>query len=291
MKKKTKKVKTKKNKFSLNKKVLAVTITGIFILALFFMFINNQTINATGHATLSEGLKSAGKGISETLGPVFRFLFGINEESGKGITQSLLSYILAFIIVLGIFWLALTKIDFFQERPKISNLIIFVISILTVRGLYELGVIKEIFFPYGVFGVVAVTALPFLAAFVLINMGLKNQAATMRRTLWILFAVVFIGFWIIRRDEITTLRWIYFATAALAILMAFIDGTIKGFFTRIEAEKLENINKADIRGKLMKAKRGYQEMYENDQLSKSDYDALIKNLQKKARVYGIKGHM
>jgi len=281
----------KKNKLSLNnKKILAVAIAGFFVLAFFLMFINyQQNISITGHATFVDNIKEIGKGISESLGPIFRFLFDVEKTATtKEVTQTLLSYILAFVIILGIFWLALNKIDFFQERPAISNVLIFTISILAVRGLAEFDVIKEVFFPYGVFGVVAITALPFLAAFVLINLGLKGQAPILRRTLWILFAVVFCVFWIIRYDKLKNLSWVYFVTAILSVIMASIDGTIKGFFAKMEAEKLENINKADLRGKLIKQKKEYEKMYQKNQLSKKDYDLLTNDLKAKAKAYRIK---
>ncbi len=289
IKKKIKKVNSlKKNKFlEKNKTILAVVIAGFFVLALFLMFINNQQNVITGYDVagententkeFSEGVKEIATKISESIGPVLEFLFNIKEgKSVTDTTQYLMGYVLAFVIILGIFWLALNKIDFFQERPAISNTLIIAISLLAVRGIAGLNIIDEIFFPYSVFGVTAITAIPFLAAFVLINMGLKEQPATLRRTLWILFAVVFVVLWFGRKDELKTLNWIYFFTAALAILMAFIDGTIKGFFARVEAEKIENINKADLRGRLRKIKAEYDNLLENNQLTKEEYNLLIK---------------
>jgi len=296
IKKNTKRVNSKnKNKFlEKNKTTLAIVIAGFFVLTLFLMFINNQeNINITGHSTFTEKLEEISGKISENIGPILGFLFNIKEgESITATTQYLMGYVLAFVIILGIFWLALNKIDFFQERPAISNTLIIAISLLAVRGIAGLNIIDEIFFPYSVFGVTVITAIPFLAAFVLINMGLKEQPATLRRTLWILFAVVFCGLWIIRSNELKTLNWIYFFTAALAILMASIDGTIKGFFARVEAEKIENINKADLKGRLRKIKAEYDNLLENNQITKEEHKLLIKEKVKApAKRLGLKGQI
>jgi hypothetical protein len=286
---------TKKNNFlENNKTTLAIVIAGFFVLALFVMFINNQqNINITGHSTFTENLKKVGKDFSQTLAPILSFLFNIKEGSDvQNTIQNLMGYVLAFVIILGIFWLALNKIDFFQERPAISNTLIIAISLLAVRGIAQLDIIEEIFFPYSVFGVTAITAIPFLAVFVLINMGLKEQPATLRRTLWILFAVVFVVLWFGRRNELETLNWIYFFTAVLAILMAFIDGTIQGFFARIEAEKLENINKADLKGRLREIKSVYDSQFANGQINKKEYKLLIKKKVKNpAKSFGLKGQI
>ncbi len=218
-------------------------------------------------------------------------MFNVKEgESVTDTTQYLMGYVLAFVILLGIFWLALNKIDFFQERQTISNIIIFAVSLLAIRGIAQLDIIEEIFFPYTVFGVTAVTAIPFLAAFVLINLGLEEQPSTLRRTLWILFAVVFVVLWI-TRAELKTLGWIYFFTAVLAVVMALIDGTIKGFLVRMSAERLENINKIELRAELKKKGKAYKKMLGKNLLRKKDYKLLMKRLKDKARLYGIKGYI
>lgn len=296
-KKRTKSYSKNKNKFlENNKTTLALVIAGFFVLALFVMFINNQQhINITGHQTdeFSENIEEVGTTFWTNVEKVFKFLLNIEEDkdtSAKGITQLLLAHIFALIIVFGIFWIGTRNMEFFDDYRGITNVIVTVVSILVVRGINEFGVIEGIFFPYGVLGVTLVSALPFMGAFLLINVGLKDSKFKfLRKFLWILFAVSFVTFWIMRYKELGTLSWIYAVTAGLAVVMAFIDGTISGIFIKMEAERLDELNKSEIIMNLKKRIDDVEDAINDYHISQAEGDRIIARYNKRIKSFMKKG--
>lgn len=265
----------------MNKKV-GVLFSGI-ILSLFL-------INFISATSLYEGIISVWNNIVQILEPIFSFLLGGDLTGGALFTKALI-----FTIILLLTWMGIKKINLFNENPTIQKILTVIVAILAIqgigRGLIDLNAIT---LPYTATGVALSAGFPFLIYFFIINVGLNDQPNIVRRIAWIFFAVVFFGLVISKIGGLGNLfdsstwgfYWIYIITALVAVAMAFLDGTIKGFFIKIEADKLENINKAEILAKLAKRKQSYEDA--RNWLTEKEYNDLMKRLRADAKRAGIK---
>lgn len=243
-KKQRKKVRLTKKKFFDDTKLflLGGVIVGILIV---FGFLQNLT-NMTGYVTSpTEQIQNMGKGVMNLLEPLAKTLLG---DVG-GDSSLLFAKVLFLIIIFGIFYLALNPINFFQGKPGISFLIVASASILSVRWLSDASWIQTILLPYSTVGIAVLAGLPFVMYFLIVNKGMGDQPGVLRRTAWIFFAIVFIGLWFSRFDEIIGGAInIYPITVVAAGLMAWWDGTIHKYFVKIKSGKAQfEVNKKLIR--------------------------------------------
>jgi len=258
----------------MNKKVVSIILVMSVLSILMINFISAMT--------LFEGITAVANSVIQILEPIFSFLLG---NVGGGL---LFVKILLFIIIFGIVWISLGKIDFFSEHKPILHIITFAVSVLAIRGISSSDLINTILLPYTALGVALSAGIPFVIYFVVVNVGLGDQPSIVRRIAWIFFAVIFVGLSFSRTNTLGNFQYIYLATAGIALIMAFIDGSIKGLFAKIEADKLKNINKLEISAKLNTKLKNYKRMVQQGTLKSRDYKILKKNLQRQARLYGIK---
>jgi hypothetical protein len=278
----------------MNKRATSIVLL-IFILA--SLLININFISA--QTTLAEGTQKIGTEIWNTLTPILKFLFNIQEGSdGTVAAQTFLSFIFAFIIVLVFLLLAAKNIPLFDEYPGLSYFIIIVASLLGIRGIAQISpsIMSDIFMPYSVAALSIINGAIIVGWFVIVNIGMDGPRFTfVRRFLWILFGVTFIGVWWLRTfstEGITALmQWIYIITFILSLVMALIDGTIQGFFAKMEAEKIRHIGKVQRRAAYKSQIKAWEGMIDEGTLNKNDFETLKKNIQQKAKVLGLKGEL
>ena len=203
----------------------ALLLLGAILLVAFF-------ISIVSAATPVENIKSIGSGIFEIVKPLAESILG---ETPGG--DFLFAKVLLLIMLFGIIWEVVGSIDFFK-----NGYILFIVSagvsILSIRWLTA-GLVQTILLPYTTIGIVISAGIPFVIFFLLVNRGLKGSSSTLRRTAWIFFAVIFIGLWIsrINTEELGSESYMYLIVALAALLMAYLDGTIKRFFSKISVSK------------------------------------------------------
>ncbi|MEJ2267928.1 MAG: hypothetical protein P8X70_02540 [Nanoarchaeota archaeon] len=276
----------------MNKRVL----TGILLVfVLTSLLINTNLISAQGE--FKENVESVGKEVWGGLEPVIKFVFNLEGKvTGAKATQTLISYIFAFIIVFVFLLLASKDIPLFEDYPGISKFVIVVASILGIRGIAEIdsNLINNIFMPYSVAALAIINGAILIGWFVIVNIGMKDpKFKFMRRFMWILFGVIFVGAWYIRSGQEgglpNLIQWTYWTTIILATIMALLDGSIQGFFAKMKAEKLANTRKTEIIAQLNKERREYENLYYDGNINEEQFKELMENLNKKAKgLLGIK---
>ncbi len=242
-----KKKSSKKKTFFRDKKFLALSITAFLFLVMAFSFVFAET-NITGQVAFLEEVQGVANDIKEIVTPFFQALFGGGEDlyTNKGV---LFTQILFFLIIFGIILLALKKVDFFSDNPLVLNIMALAVSLLAIRGISSIDLITAILLPSEALGIALLAGIPFVIYFIIVNVAVFNtQPAIVRRIAWIFFAIIFIGLWVASRPEEVVegafnLYNVYLFTGFAAIIMAWIDGTIRKFFLKIEADKLDNTNK------------------------------------------------
>jgi hypothetical protein len=183
-------------------------------------------------------------GAVEGLNPFLKHILGENtgipdDEGGIYSPGAILfAKFLFLIIILGIIYTAFSRIDFFNEHLWVLWLISISVSILSVRFIGS-TLVPMILLPYNALGVVISAAAPFMAYFIIINIGLSGRAyQAIRRVAWIFFGVVFIFLWFTRTKSIMgSASWIYPVTAALSFIMILFDGTWSRFYNKMKLER------------------------------------------------------
>lgn len=197
----------------------------LFLAALFLIAIS--FVQGVYAASITDDMNSFIDGAVDFLNPFSAKLFG---ETPDG--QWLFAKVLFFIIILSIVWLALDRIPFFSPSQGQQLWVIWTVaiavSILAVRFIGNEKLISTIILPYTTLGVVLAAGFPFVIYFVLIEMGLRgNEYKTVRKVAWIFFAVVFMGLFVSRADQLGSARNIYFVTALLSLIVILMDGTFQ----------------------------------------------------------------
>lgn len=165
------------------------------------------------------------------LGPFFEAILGVSQFD-----QNFFARVLLLIIVFVITSIALEAIDTFKGKKGVIYIIAACVSILGARYIGELDVMQAILLPYGAVSLALVTLLPFLIVFFFIHKSMSSGAA--RRTAWIFFAVLFVGLWITRGNDLgldPNLRWIYNIAIGAVIASVIFDSKIHEYFGLAEA--------------------------------------------------------
>ncbi len=264
---------SKKKTFFKDKKFLAFSITAFLFLLIAFSFAFAGNTNITGQVAFLEGVQNVANDIVEIVTPVFQALFGGGADlyANKGI---LFTQILFFIIVFGIILLSLKKVDFFSDNPLVLNIIALAVSLLAVRGISSTELIETILLPSEALGIALLAGIPFVIYFIVINVGFKTQPSILRRVAWIFFAIIFIGLWSSKTSELVDnkLYNIYLFTGIAAVVMAWIDGTIKKFFLKVERDKLKDVNKTEA---MAEYKRRLREAQTSDYMTDTERSELV----------------
>lgn len=283
----------------MNKRVVSVILL-MFLLSSIIFNVGFVSADDTGlpDSKLSEGLGKVGNELGGMLGRILIFLFNIPKDAqGTDIAQTLISFIFAFIIVFVFLLLAFKNIPFFDYNRGLSYFIVIVASLLGIRGIAQISpsIMQDIFMPYSAVALAIINGAVIVGWFALVNIGMKrDDFKFIRRFLWILFGVTFIGIWGMRTfftkgQEVTSLiQWIYWATIILSFIMALLDGTIQGFFAQMKAEKLKHLNKTKQMANLMEEFKDLQRMLNNQSINKDQFKVLKKELQDRAGVLGLK---
>lgn len=147
-------------------------------------------------------------------------------------------------IIISIVYVVLKKIPIFEESSDAIRWVITIaISLLSTRFLVESELVQAIILPYTVLGVTLTAALPLVIFFFfVINAFPGNDIghSVMRKVLWILFIVVFLGIGASRAPDIGELSWIYTATSGIAVIFLLADGTINRAILKMKYEELKH---------------------------------------------------
>lgn len=138
--------------------------------------------------------------------------------------------------------LKFSGIDFLKEGFS-HWIVTSIVAILSVRFLNE-QFINTILLPYSTIGVAMTAAIPFIFYFFFIEKGFGSKVSPIvRKTAWIFFALIFFAMWVMRKDELLNqgsseiVYVIYPFTAFLAVVFAFLDGTIQKIFLKWELSR------------------------------------------------------
>ena len=184
-------------------------------------------------------------------------------------------------IVLSIVYVIISRIDVFKDNKNIIWIVTITVSLLSTRFLSETDLVQTIILPYSILGVSLTAILPLIIYFYFVRSF--EDSAVLRKVLWIMFLVVYLGLWGSRYNELGSISWIYFWVGFLAFLFFIFDGTIHRILIKQRHGALDHSRRmrliADLRERLDKN----EERFGNAHLDEKSYKSIKKNLQKQIK--------
>ncbi len=224
---------------------------------------------------LAQGMTQVIQWITDFFGTLFTALLGGNGDF-------LFERIMLFIIILAFTKTVLSEVPAFKDKNKAAVWIIsIVVSLLAARLGFATEYLRTIFLPYTALGIVISAVVPFVIYFYFVG-SFKNR--TLRKILWIFFAVVFMALWLSRSDEVGGLSWIYFWAAVIALIFFFFDGTIRRAIIRGEYAELGRAAKdqqlINVRSDLYQLEQRYGQNLVTD----AEYKRMKKRIEERMRI-------
>jgi len=274
----------------MNKRVFASFLIFCFVFSFIvaLSFISAQTepsfaSTSTASSNPIEALKSLGSGFLQVAQPFFSALLGdvtgTKDFSGG---QILFAKVLFLLVIFAVVWSVVDKMPIFSANAWLVFLISAAVSLLSTRFLTDAGWVQTILLPYSAFGIAVTSFIPLLIYFYFV---LSLDSAFLRKTAWILAAVIFIGLWATRYKDIGNALWVYPAAAVLCLIFFIADGTIQRAWAKVKTGKALSPTMYALYGKYMKDIEGLIQAQSAFKPSDAHYKTIetqIKDLRKKA---------
>ncbi len=194
----------------------------------------------------------------------------------------LAKFLLAFVLF-AVVWAILDKVNFLNGNQLVLWVISLAIPILGIRFLSE-DWIQTILLPYSTIGIAISALIPLMVYFVLVQ---SFDSSTFRKIAWILAAVIFIGLYVTRFDELAQSAWVYPTAAGACIAFLLLDKTIKKAWSKVKTDNLMEMHHAERKMDILKKNKELDDNYFNGLVTPADYKRLKKALKAKADPYGI----
>ncbi len=216
--------------------------------------------------------------MTEFFRPIFEFLLGPYATTGFFYAKVLL-LILLFTII---YW-SLDRLPLFQGYRSITLVIATAVSILAIRYLSENDLILGILLPYGTFGVVLTTLIPFFLFAYMIHA--TNMPGIGRKIGWGFFGIVFFILWRTKSGEIGDLsNYIYTGTLIGILIMLIFDKTVHAYFRGLEIREFE---KQTYEAEVANLQRELAQLAQSG-VSSPQIDARKQRIQRRLRHLGSK---
>lgn len=212
----------------------------VFIALLVFGIV--LSISLVSAYTLSSfDLKGAGEQIiqwiKDIFTPFFAVLLGAESVGDKYFFARILLLLLLFFIVLTV----LRRIRLFKSYPGVYYIVAAIVSILGTRYISEINLVEFILLPYGTLAVAATVFLPFLIYFWFVHKSVPGAIG--RRIAWVIFGVVFFGFWLARGKELGDAGWIYLFGIIAVLIVLLLDKSFHRYFELGKYKQDDNARK------------------------------------------------
>lgn len=251
------------------KKIFGVS----FVLASFVSFASAYLGGDLGY-NLGNGMEKLIYLIESLFGPFFAVLLG-------GTGEFLFERILFLFIVLSIVYVIVSRISVFKDNKNVIWIVTVTVSLLSTRFLSETSLVQTIILPYSILGVSLTAILPLIIYFYFVRSF--EDSAVLRKSLWIMFLVVYFGLWGSRYNELGGISWIYFWVGFIAFLFLIFDGTIHRLLLEQRYGAMDHARRmrliADLRKKLDENEEQLSKNYIDDKHYKSTKKHLRKRIK------------
>ena len=139
---------------------------------------------------------------------------------------------------------------------------------------------NAILLPYGALGVALTVFLPFLLYFFFVHQS--NIGPFGRRVAWILFGIIFLAIWGMRRGDISEIgTYIYLGGILFVLASLIFDKSIHRYFGLSDFRKVARTGKEKRKRELLRDMHQLSEDWQNQLISDSKYNKEMKDLKDK----------
>ncbi len=160
-----------------------------------------------------------------------------------------LEKVVFFLIIMSLVYVSLKRIPNLSDNNSILWIVTISVALLSARFLTEVTFIRTILLSYTVLGVSLTAGIPLVIYFFFVQ---SFESSTLRKIMWTLFIIVFIGIWFARYDEVGELSWIYFFTGVAALIFLLADGTIRRMLIKQKMKQLDIANRGDYEREILR---------------------------------------
>ncbi len=237
---KKKEVISKKEKISNVLNMLAIFALVTLVAFVFVKFSVSLTGNAIEGNPANKGIYGP-EALLQGIGDVFAKIIVAVKPTweaviGQTSEQVFLSKIMFLLLVFGVTWFILGKIEAIGKNKGFHIFLSIVFGILFTRWIVTDDIVKTVIMPYNVVGAALSAFVPlgvvFYITFILLG---KKEYSIIRKFIWIFVMAYFIVAWSVAYKDIANMKnpewiWTYPIAAGLALLMVLFDRSLMLYF-------------------------------------------------------------
>ncbi len=198
---------------------------GFFVFA--FMMLPFASAQFGGFGDFRQASENVVRFIEDFFGPIFGALFNTTSFDEYLFVKALFLIVLFLLIRF-----SLSNFPRLGERQGVVIVISLIVSILAIRYLGDISIVKTILIPYSVLGIAITSIIPFIIFFYFIE---ASDSSAIRKFGWTTFFVIFSALAISRWNDLRvsggyfdgwSAAWIYFIIAIIAGIFLIFDNRI-----------------------------------------------------------------
>jgi hypothetical protein len=203
----------------------------IAFIVIFVSFISSSY--AYGPQDLSDSIRSGIEYFKAFYTPFLEGIVGDSALSDIFFIKVLL-LVLVFVVVRAV----LARVPAFKDNKAVILVVAIIVSILSIRYLTDVQLVKGILMSYNTLGVALTTIIPFIIWFFFVEKSVSSSA--MRRFLWLFFIAVFSIIWFERYSHLGGfVNYFYFGVIILGLLAVLFDRKVRAYLALSEIRGME----------------------------------------------------
>lgn len=237
---KKKEVVDKKEKISNVLNIISIFFLVVLVAFVFVKFSVSLTGNTIEGNPANKGIYGP-EALLQGIGDVFAKIIAAVKPTweaviGQTSEQVFLSKIMFLLLVFGVTWFILGKIEAIGKNKGFHLFLSVVFGILFTRWIVTDDIVKTVIMPYNVVGAALSAFVPlgvvFYITFILLG---KKEYSIIRKLIWIFVMAYFIVAWSVAYKDIANMKnpewiWTYPIAAGLALLMVLFDRSLMLYF-------------------------------------------------------------
>jgi uncharacterized membrane protein len=232
--------------------------------------------------SMREGLSDIFGVAKDTIYAIITFVTEILLDVGQ-IDEFLFAKLLLFLVVFIVVYNVIKRNAILGGEKKISLVLSFLISLLSIRFIPESEIISAILIPYSTLGIAISFFLPFLIYFFFVHQSVPGSFG--RRAAWITFAVFFFALWGYRSSDIGTANTIYGIGTAILVIVFLFDGSIHKYFSMSDFRRVRMNQKEKNKIEILRALGQLDDDYKKGYVTEAHYNHKKRELETKIKEF------
>jgi len=201
-------------------------------------------------------------------------LFNVNQ-----IEDFLFAKILVSLLIFMIVYTVLKRNNILTHDNKIHIVIALAVTFLAVRFIPDSEFMNAILLPYGVLGISLTVLLPFIIYFFFVHQS--NIGPFGRRVAWVLFGIIFLVIWAMRRAELSDIgEYIYWAGIGFVLISLIFDKSIHRYFGYADFRRIARTGRERRKRQILRDIHQLNQDRDNKVINEDQYQRELKELDR-----------